>query len=105
MLESRNRYSVRLRGKKYEVKDHRRSANIVMNDDRSEDTKVATLDPVVGGTGMQHNLRPLLRDIYMKRESEKMKYPVDMHSSHGRIKHCGLIDRLSETESTGESSR
>ena len=105
MLESRNRYSVRLRGKKYEVKEHRRSANIVMNDDRSEDTKVATLDPVVGGTGMQHNLRPLLRDIYMKRESEKMKYPVDRHSSHGRIKHCGLIDRLSETESTGESSR
>ena len=101
MLESRNRYSVRLRGKKYEVKEHRRSGNIVMNNDRSEDTKVATLDPVVGGTGMQHHLRPLLRDIYMKRESEKMKYPVDRHSSHGRIKHCGLIDRLS----SGESSR
>ena len=105
MSESRNRYSVRLRGKKYEVKDHRRSANIVMNNDRSEDTKVATLDPIVGGTGMQHNLRPLLRDIYMKRESEKMKYPADMHSSHGRIKHCGLVDKISDTESTGGKRR
>ena len=105
MLESRNRYSVRLRGKKYEVKEHRRSANIVMNDDRSEDTKVATLDPVVGGTGMQHNLRPLLRDIYMKRESEKMKYPVDMNNSHGGIKHCGPVEKISDTESTGGNRR
>ena len=105
MSEVQHRYSIRLRRKGNEGKEQRRSGNFVINSDKSENTKVATLDPVVGGTGMQHNLRPLLRDIYMKRESEKMKYPVDRHSSHGRIKHCGLIDRLSETESTGESSR
>ena len=105
MSEARHRYSIRLRRKDDEGKKQRKDGNFVIESDNCEDTKVATLDPVVGGTGMQHNLRPLLRNIYMKRESEKMKYPVDMHSSHGRIKHFGLIDRLSETENTGESNR
>ena len=104
MLEPRHRYSVRLRRRKDEVREYRRSGNFVVTGDKSEDTKVATLDPVVGDTGMQHNLRPLLRNIYMKRESGDMKYPVDMHRRQVRLKHFGLIDKIQD-ESLGENTR
>ena len=104
MLEPRHRYSVRLRRRKDEVREYRRSGNFVVTGDKNEDTKVATLDPVVGDTGMQHNLRPLLRNIYMKRESGDMKYPVDMHRRQVRLKHFGLIDTIQD-ESLGENTR
>ena len=76
----------------------------MMTDDEREDTKVDTLDPVVGDTGMQHNLRPLLRNIYMKRESGDMKYQVDMHRRQVWLKHFGLIDTIQD-ESLGENTR
>ena len=68
----------------------------MMTDDKCEDTKVDTLDPVVGDTDMQHNLRPLLRNIYMRREHEDTR--------NGRIKHFGMIDDIPD-ESPGENNR
>ena len=68
----------------------------MMTDDKREDTKVDTLDPVVGDTDMQHKLRPLLRNIYMRREHEDTR--------NGRIKHFGMIDKIPD-ESPGENNR
>ena len=114
MLEQRHRYSLRLRRQNDEVKEYRRSGDYVVNTDKSDDvftdTKVDTLDPVVGGAGIQHNLRPLLRNMYMKyptRESENINLQTrgrPMHSSEVRIKDFGLIDKIPD-ESRLEYSR
>ena len=71
----------------------------MMTDGKREDTKVGTLDPVVGDTDMQHKLRPLLRNIYMKREHEDTR-----NARHDRIKHFGMIDDIPD-ESPGENNR
>ena len=116
MLEQRHRYSLRLRRQNDEVKEYRRSGENVVNADKSEDvftdTKVDTLDPVVGGAGIQRNLRPLLRNMYMKyptTESENINHKTrgrPMHSSEVRIKDFGLIDNLpDEAQSRLEYSR
>ena len=114
MLEQRYRYSLRLRRQNYEVKEYRRSGDYVVNTDNSDDvftdTKVDTLDPVVGGAGIQHNLRPLLRNMYMKyptRESGNINHQTrgrPVQSSEVRIKDFGLIDKISD-ESRLEYSR
>ena len=104
MLEPRHRYSLRLRRQNDEVKEYRRGVDYVVNTDESDnvfnDTKVDTLDSVVGGAGIQHNLRPLLRNMYMKyptRDSENLKYQRrgrPMQRSEVMIKDFGLIDNI-----------
>ena len=79
MLQPQSSFLIRSKKRKDEAKQ-RFSKNRHSGDfpkisttinDNLINTKVDTLDPVVGGSGIQHNLRPLLRNIYLG--TEKME--------------------------------
>ena len=70
-------------------------------DDVLTNTKVATLDPGPVADGIQHNLRPLLRNKYRQHDTHHGHVEESLGSDWGtwgregggRIKHFGTIDQ------------
>ena len=119
VIPLRQSFSMRLRRRKDEVKQqfvkNRRSGDFgyslgsdalyyTDNDDALTNSKDATLDPGPVADGIQHNLRPLLRNKYRQHPLSDME--DDMESGWGtwsrgggvKIKHFGMIDQQPQEE-------
>jgi hypothetical protein len=102
--------SIRLRGRTDKVKKqflkNRNSGesycSLISNtDDVLTNTKVATLDPGPVADGIQHNLRPLIRNKYRQHDTHHGYVEESLGSGWGtwgredggKIKHFGMIDQ------------
>ena len=110
MLQQRRSFTIKTR-KKEEMKEQfvkNRLSGDFLNTSSTSDglihTNIDTLDPVVGGSEIQYNLRPLLRNIYLNTEkmedalmdTERRSRARKTRDRDVRITDFGLIDRATQ---------